>query len=157
MHRVLPATRGPDPIGAQLVVHNPYNACSPLATLGTCSVHGMSAMCGSCGAHICLSPSSPKIHFYHLASIEIRVLMGTRHTHETPTVTPRIPVRPDWRIRTGFRDARLRTGTLYLIFFFSKQNLYLWVWPTSDNLSKYFIYKSKELPPEWCPSKSRHI
>ena len=28
-------------------------------------------------------------------------------------------------------------------FFFLKQNLYLWVWPTSDNLSKYFIYKSK--------------
>ena len=33
-------------------------------------------------------------------------------------VTPRIPARPDWWIRTGFRDARLRTGTLYLIFFF---------------------------------------
>ena len=38
-------------------------------------------------------------------------------------VTPRFPARPDWRIRTGFRDARLRTGTLYLIFFFFfKQN-----------------------------------
>ena len=36
----------------------------------------------------------------------------------TKTVTPRFPVRPDWRIRTGFWDARLRTGTLYLIFFF---------------------------------------
>ena len=33
-------------------------------------------------------------------------------------VTPRFPVRPDWRIRTGFRDARLKTGTPYLIFFF---------------------------------------
>ena len=33
-------------------------------------------------------------------------------------VTPRIPVRPDWGIRTGFQDARLRTGTLNLIFFF---------------------------------------
>ena len=33
-------------------------------------------------------------------------------------VTPRIPVRPDWLIRTGFRDARPYTGTLYLIFFF---------------------------------------
>ena len=32
-------------------------------------------------------------------------------------VTPQIPARPDWRIRTGFRDARLRTGTHYLIFF----------------------------------------
>ena len=34
-------------------------------------------------------------------------------------VTPR----PDWRIRTGFRDARLRTGTLYRIFFFFKSQL----------------------------------
>ena len=33
-------------------------------------------------------------------------------------VTPRIPVRPDWRIVTGFRDARPCTGTLYLKFFF---------------------------------------
>ena len=39
------------------------------------------------------------------------------------SVTPRIPVRPDWRIRTGFRSARLRTGTLYLIFFFFKTDL----------------------------------
>ena len=30
------------------------------------------------------------------------------------------------------RGARLRTGTLYLIFFF-KPNWYLWVWPTSYN------------------------
>ena len=34
-----------------------------------------------------------------------------------PDVTPRFPVRPDWRIRTVFRDARPYTGTLYLIFF----------------------------------------
>ena len=33
-------------------------------------------------------------------------------------VTPPIPIRPDWRIQTGFRDARPCTGTLYLIFFF---------------------------------------
>ena len=52
-------------------------------------------------------------------------------------VTPRIPVLPDWRIRTGFRDARPNTGTLYLIFFFFlKQNWYLWVWPTSYNRVK---------------------
>ena len=38
-------------------------------------------------------------------------------------VTPRIPARPDWRIRTGFRDARTCTGTLYLIFFFFKTEL----------------------------------
>ena len=50
-------------------------------------------------------------------------------------VTPRIPVRPDWRIRTDFRDARLRTGTLYLIFFL-KANWYLWVWRTSYNRIK---------------------
>ena len=49
-------------------------------------------------------------------------------------VTPRIPVRPDWRIRTGFRDARLRTGTLF--FFFLKANWHLWVWPTSYNRVK---------------------
>ena len=49
-------------------------------------------------------------------------------------VTPRIPVRPDRRIRTGFRDARLRTGTLDLKFFFQNEpNWHLWVWPTSYN------------------------
>ena len=53
----------------------------------------------------------------------------------TVYVTPRIPARPDWRIRTGFRDARLRTRTLDLIFFL-KQNWYLWVWPTSYNRVK---------------------
>ena len=34
------------------------------------------------------------------------------------------------------RGARLGTGTLYLKFFFFKQNLYLWVWPTSYNRIK---------------------
>ena len=38
-------------------------------------------------------------------------------------VTPRIPVRPDWQIRTGFQDARPNTGTLDLIFFFFKTEL----------------------------------
>ena len=33
------------------------------------------------------------------------------------------------------RGARLRTGTLYLIFFL-KSNWYLWVWPTSYNRIK---------------------
>ena len=37
-----------------------------------------------------------------------------------------------------FRGARPYTGTLYLIFFL-KPNLYLWVWPTSYNNSKYYI------------------
>ena len=36
------------------------------------------------------------------------------------------------------RGARLKTGTLYLIFFL-KSNLYLWVWPTSYDNSKYYI------------------
>ena len=40
---------------------------------------------------------------------------------EASYVTPRIPARPDWQIRTGFRDARLRTGTLNLIFFFKTE------------------------------------
>ena len=34
------------------------------------------------------------------------------------SVMPRIPVRPDWWIRTGFRDARTYTGTLYLLILF---------------------------------------
>ena len=38
----------------------------------------------------------------------------------TMPVTPRISARPDWRIRTGFRDARLRTGTLFFFFFKSQ-------------------------------------
>ena len=55
-------------------------------------------------------------------------------------VKPRIPVRPDRQIRTGFLDARPYTGTLYLIFFL-KPNLYLWVWPTSYNRIKIpYIY-----------------
>ena len=54
------------------------------------------------------------------------------------------------------RGARLRTGTLYLIFFFLKPNSYLWVWPTLIIIQN-IIYKSKGLPPEWCPSKFIHI
>ena len=44
------------------------------------------------------------------------VLMGSLEL--ASNVTPRIPARPDWRIRTGFRDARPNTGTPYLVFFF---------------------------------------
>ena len=60
---------------------------------------------------------------FHELSVEskntrIRVRMGKLWQSEFAGVTPRIPVRPDWRIRTGFQDARLRTGTHYLIFFF---------------------------------------
>ena len=41
-------------------------------------------------------------------------------------------------------------------FFFLKANWHLWVWPTLIIIQN-IIYKSKELPPEWCPSKSIHI
>ena len=41
----------------------------------------------------------------------------------------------------------------FYFLFFLKPNWYLWVWPTSYNRIKI----SKELPPEWCPSKSIHI
>ena len=53
-------------------------------------------------------------------------------THKSSTVTPRFPVRPDWRIRTefGVRDHILG---LFFSFFFLKLKLYLWVWPTSYN------------------------
>ena len=49
-------------------------------------------------------------------------------------VTPRFPVRPDWRIRIGFRGTRPNWDSLP--DFFSKPNLYLWVWPTSYNIIK---------------------
>ena len=49
------------------------------------------------------------------------------------------------------RGARSYTGTLYLFFFFLKPNLYLWVWPTYYNNSKYHIQNFKiKLPPWWC-------
>ena len=66
-------------------------------------------------------------------------LIIEREIENARSVTPRIPARPDWRIRTDFRNARLRTGTLYLIFFFFfffKLNWYLWVWPTTYNIIK---------------------
>ena len=59
-------------------------------------------------------------------------------------VTPRFPARPDWRIRTGFRDVIPYTGTLYLIFFL-KQNLYLWAWTTSYNRIEISYQKNYHL------------
>ena len=41
-------------------------------------------------------------------------------------------------------------------FFKKKTNWHLWVWPTLIIIQN-IIYKSKELPPEWCLSKSIHI
>ena len=45
-------------------------------------------------------------------------------------VAPRFPVRPDWRIRTGFgvRNHILGIFTCFFFFFFSELNLYLWVY-----------------------------
>ena len=41
-------------------------------------------------------------------------------------------------------------------FFFLKPYWYLWVWPTSYNRIQ-ISYTYQRLPPEWCPSKSRHL
>ena len=41
------------------------------------------------------------------------------------------------------RGARLRTGTLYLIFFFLKLHSYLWVWPTSYTRIKILYTNQK--------------
>ena len=70
---------------------------------------------------------------------------------------PKIPVRPDWRIRTGFRDAKLRTGTLYLIFFFLKPNWCLWVMAHILKQNPNIIYKSKNYHRSGVHQKSRHI
>ena len=61
---------------------------------------------------------------------------------KTINVTPRFPVRPDWRIRTGFRDVRPNTGTLYLIFFLKKKNrtCICGYGPHSIIESKYYIH-----------------
>ena len=61
------------------------------------------------------------LHFLGVQSkcqISLKVLYNLRML--LLDVTLRIPARPDWRIRTGFRDARLRTGTSF--FFFLKAN-----------------------------------
>ena len=50
-------------------------------------------------------------------------------------VTPPIPVRPDWRIRTGFR---VRNHMLGLLFFL-KLNLYMWYTNTHTHTYTYLI------------------
>ena len=54
-------------------------------------------------------------------SDQLRLEHHQGHSARSPVahidnVTPRIPVRPDWRIRIGFRDARLRNGTFFFFF-----------------------------------------
>ena len=60
------------------------------------------------------------------------------HKSTIDSVTPRFPVQPDWRIRTGFLDARPYTETLYLIFFFKAKLVPVGMAQTSNN-SKYYI------------------
>ena len=90
------------------------------AITGTC-VFDVAELCGE------LLGVTPPVDILKGSSISIRWLRDQLSTSapdvdevtlERSAVTPRTPARPDWRIRTGFRDARLRTGTLYLIFFF---------------------------------------
>ena len=68
---------------------------------------------------------------------QIRVL--TFCHSEDCGVTPRFLVRPEWGIRTGFRARDYILGLFTYIFF---------------NITDTY---TKELPPEWCPSKSIHI
>ena len=96
-----------------------------------------------------------------LVELEHRAYWATRQLNMDSTlagekrlVTPRIPARPDWRIRTGFRDARLRTVTLYLIFFFFLNRTDTCGYGPHLITIQNIIYISRELPPEWCPSKS---
>ena len=70
-------------------------------------------------------------------------------------VTPPIPVRPDWRIRTGF-GVRYHILGLPFFFFFKKLNLYLWYTNNFCNNQQSFTIKN-ELPPEWYPLKFIHI
>ena len=48
------------------------------------------------------------------------------------------------------RGARLKTRTLYLIFFFLNRT-------DTCGYGPHLITESKELQPEWCPSNSIHI
>ena len=69
-------------------------------------------------------------------------------------VTPSIPVRPDWRIRTGFGVQYHILGLL--TFFFFLLTLYLWYTNNFCNNQQSFTFKN-ELPPEWYPLKFIHI
>ena len=72
-------------------------------------------------------------------------------------VTPPIPVRPDWRIRTGFGVRNHILGLLIFIrFFFSELNLYLWYTNNFCNNQQSFTF-TNELPPEWYILKFTHI
>ena len=79
------------------------------------------------------------------------------------TVTPPIPVRPDWRIRTGFGVRNHILGLfiylfIYLFSYFFFQSLTYTCGYTNNfcNNQKSFTY-TKELPLEWYPLKSLHI
>ena len=71
----------------------------------------------------------------------------------------RIPVRPDWRIRTEVQGAILSilyTGTLIDLFFLRAELVPVGIQTISVIKKNHFTY-TKELPPEWCPSQSIHI
>ena len=57
------------------------------------------------------SRADASLFIYHMTSDNSLILVYFE------AVTPRFPVRPDWRIRTEFGARDRITGTLYLIFF----------------------------------------
>ena len=72
----------------------------------------------------------------------IKYLMAKKYAKPRLIVTPPIPVRPDWRIRTGFGVRNHILGLIIIFFFFLNQ--------------QPFTFKN-ELPPEWYPLKFIHV
>ena len=76
----------------------------------------------------------------------------------------RIPVRPDWRVRTEVRGTRLSilylylycTGTLIDLFFLRAVHVPIGA-QTISVITKIICTYTKELPSEWCPSQFIHI
>ena len=69
---------------------------------------------------------------------------------ERPNVTPRFPVRPDWRIRTGFGVRNHLLGLFIIIIFFQSLTYTCGYTNNFCNNQKSFTY-TKELPQEWYP------
>ena len=94
--------------------------------------------------------TSPRVSYTHTQKFGISPRVSYTYTEirDISPVTPLIPVRPDWRIRTGFRVRNHMLGLL--IFFFSKLNLYLWYTNNFCNNQQSFTF-TNELPPEWDP------
>ena len=77
-------------------------------------------------------------------------------TENNALVTQRFPVRPDWRIRTGFGVRNHILGLFTFFFFFQSLTYTRGYTNNFCNNQKSFTY-TKELPPEWYPLKSLHI